>query len=492
MAEVTIVYKELEQAAEKAREIATACNQYEDELQSKVCGKVPGVAPSPLPAGNSRLSTANMYVKNKKRQLSDKSSNYKDFAKRCDSLSTNAENADKRVGVQVNNSRENFLKDHPGLKGDGWDAFIATLITEVPVLGWLVDRHNDIQNWKRDVKNNIRKWYEIDGGKKIVDTALAVVGIVVAAVILVDAAIAAVAAVAAIASIGTFLSALGAVAGLVGAVIGAVNASVNLGTQLTANSCKDPAFANYYGKQNDLATVLKKKTFRGKYRNWNNGSMKWANALEITETVCAVVSIVKGVADIFKSSGIRDMCGKTVKGKALNGNEVDVFKYDFSKVKKTFTTKEGWSKMGKCIKTNWKNMLLGDDGFKGTEKTFKEAYDLKDVKNVEDLKKVTGAMKKGAKLYQTSVTWGERKFKEYLYDEYDVGGTIDTVIEVTGVEGGVDTVNNIYGEIKDAVGFEDTISFKKKRYTGNVKAAGGGGGSTWEPENPVNGKKSSW
>ena len=195
MSEITIVYKELEDAADKAKEIAGACEEYEDELQSKICNKISGVAPSPMPAGNSRLSSANMYVRNKKSQLREKGRNYKEFAKKCNNLARNAQNADRRVGVEVNNSRENFLKDHPELKGDGWDAFFAGLIANVPGIGWIADWAGDVKDKKRDIKNNIRKWYEIDGGKKIVDTTLAVVGLVVAAVAVAAAGVAAVAAI---------------------------------------------------------------------------------------------------------------------------------------------------------------------------------------------------------------------------------------------------------------------------------------------------------
>lgn len=493
MAEVTIVYKELEDAAKKSREIDQACGDYEEELQEKVFSKIGSVSASPLPAGNTRLETANTYVLYKKQRLDVKGTKYKNFADKCEKLSTNAQNADKRVGQQVNNSRNKFLKDHPGLKEDGWNAFIATIIADVPILGWIVDKVSDVKDRRKDIKNTIRKWYEIDGGKKIVDTVLAVVGVVVAVVCAVNAVVGAISAVIAVgaaaatvaAVAGAVLSAIAAVIGAVGAIIGVVNAATNLATQIRADECKDPAFSNFYGEQDDLATVLKKKTWRGEQRKWNNGSMAWANGLEVTEKVCAVVSIVKGITDIAKSTGFRELFANKVKGKDLKGNEMDVYKFDFTKFKKTVTSKDGRKQIGKTLKKNWKKIAFGDDYKTAMTKDFDEAAKIKNVKDLDDLKKVTGAYARGAKLIKAGADTGERRFKAYLYNEYDIAGEIDTVISVTGTEGAVDITNSIYGEIKDAVGFDDKIKLNKVQYKYNRNSqgagtgGGGGGGGTW-------------
>lgn len=451
MAEITIVYKELEEAEAKAREIARACDEYEDELHSKVCNQIGSVASSPMPTGNARLSSANMYVKNKKSQLSEKSRNYKEFAKNCENLSRNAQNADKRVAVEVNNSRESFLKEHPDLEGSAWDAFIANIIAEAPILGWLVDKVGDIRDKKRDIKNIIRKWYEIDGGKKIIDTTLAFVGLVVAGVTFVGAIIGL------LTASGVIATVLAAVS-LVGAAIGFLNAGINFDTQRKANTCKDPAFAQYYGNIDDAPTYLRKKTYRGDERHKNNASMKWATGIEITEFVCDMVSFAKDAYDVFKSSGVRDLCGNKIKGKNINGNDGDMFEFDWNKTKKTFFTPEGRKNARKTFSSNLGKVLLGDDGFNGNMKVFKEADQIGKVKTLAGLDKKAKAVGKAFKIGKTVIDTGERWFKYYIYNEYDINAEIDAAWKITGAKGAIGLMNDLGGPFTETMKLKDFVS----------------------------------
>lgn len=504
MSEITIVYKDLEEAADKARDVESKCKDYEDELNRKVCNKISGIAPSPMSSGNARTNSANLYVKNKKKELSDKARNYRDFAKKCDELATNAKNADKRVAVQVNNSRETFLKENTNLSGDGWNAFVATLIAEVPGIGWIAEGISEVKSWGNDLMNTLRRWYEMDGGKKIIDTALAVVGVVVAVAAVIVAGVELLAA----ATIGAVVV---AAIGLVGAIIGLANAITDMVMQIKADTCKDPAFANYYGNQNTLATYLRKKTYRGEDRWFNNWSNGIATGLEVTEIVCSIVSIGSGLSKAFKDSGVKDMCGKTVKGKDLYGREIDVFKYDWSDVKSTFGTKDGWAKIGSSFKKNWKNIVFGRDKVFDRDAIEKNAfgafdeigaakknpelktkqywkelpsnlYREKGIKHHEallNLQKSTKGYNRGIKLISTKINVDKMIFDKAVYNENDYSGIRKNTMTVLNTGGGIKTGFSIYdtgkkvskysenwfgGDKKAGYGIYDTAK-KAKKYS---------------------------
>ena len=354
MAEVKIVYKELEDLADHARMVKDKCGEYEEELQRKISSRLYQLPESPLPSSASRINTTNTYVNAKKRALKNKQTNYKKFAGDVDELLRNTKAADKAVGKQVNNTRKAFLKEHPNLEGDGWSAFFASIAVEVPVIGWLVDKIHTVMEGARDLKNTIRKWYEISGGKKVVDTVLALAGAVLAAVGLVIAVIT-------LAAGATGFALVAAIAGVVGGVIGLVNSITNLCTQIKADTMKDPAWAKYYGNQDTLSDWLRKKTFRGKAAWFNNASMWIATGIEVVETICDLIDIADGLSGLFGRSGLQKLCGKEIKT-TVNGNVTSRWKFDFSMTKKTFFTPEGRKTLKKVIKANWKGTLFGDKG----------------------------------------------------------------------------------------------------------------------------------
>lgn len=373
MAELTLIYSQLEDVSKYAEKVSSDCDAYKIELRNKLTNKWASVPKSPLSAGNSRIHNASYYVKQKSKKLEEKRRVYKIFANEVDDLIEVAKTADKTVAKSVNGSREAFLKEHKNLKGDGWAAFFANLVVNVPVLGWIAEKIDGAIQTAKDIVTNIRYWYEVCGGKEKIETALAIAGVVLAVIGLVVAACG----VLAITAFGW--AAIVAVAALIAAVIGTANAFVNLHYQRKGNSESDPAWAAYYGGFDTVADHLRKITFESDW--WNKWSGAIATGIEITEIVCSVVVIFDGIGKLFTRSGI----GKLFETRG---------EFDFSKFKQTLTSKEGWCNIGKALKQNWKGMLFGDSGgVEGWKKRWKRAFTSKNTNTAKRISKIGKVVK---------------------------------------------------------------------------------------------------
>lgn len=368
MAELTLIYSQLEDVSKYAEKVSSDCDDYKVELSNKLTNEWASVPRSPLSAGNSRIQNASYYVKQKNRKLEEKRKAYKTFANSVDDLIEVAKTADKAVAKSVNGSREAFLKEHKNLEGDGWAAFFANLVVNVPVIGWIADKIDGAIQTAKDIVTNIRYWYEVCGGKEIIETALAIAGVVLAVISL----FAALSGVLAITAFGW--AAFVAVAKLVAAVIVTVNAGFNLHYQLKSNSQSDPAWAAYYRGFDTASDHLRKTTFKADW--WNKWSGAIATGIEIAEIACSVVVIFDGIGEVFTRSGI----GKLFKTKG---------EFDFAKFKQTLTSKEGWSNIGKALKQNWKGMLFGDSGgVDGWKKRWKRAFTSQNTDTVQRISKI--------------------------------------------------------------------------------------------------------
>lgn len=369
MSELKLVYSELEDAADHARKVADKCQDYIEELDSKLTNKWGSLPKSPLNAGNQRIDSAAYYVKCKKDKLKEKKKDYKAFANAVDDLREDAKRADSNVAKSVNNSRKTFLDKHKNFSGDGWAAFFASVVVDVPVIGWIADAIGTAIEGAKDIVNNIRYWYNVGGGKKIVDTVLAiaegvlaVVGIVVAIVTF---------------PVSGVLATIVAVAGLVAGVIGLIDSVVNICYQFRANKESDPAWAKYYGGIDKATDALRKTTFKSKFMNKMSGII--ADVIDTVELVCVVIkfgdTLVKGLGKIYKRSGLNKLFSKKITIVNPGGATKYKYKFDGTKFWKTITTKEGWASIGKSIKYSWKGLIFGDSGgISGWKKRWKRAF----------------------------------------------------------------------------------------------------------------------
>lgn len=446
MSELVLKYSDLSSMAKYARKTASDCDSYVDELNRKLTNKWGSVPPSPMSDGNGRINTASYYVKQKIIKLNTKSIAFRTFASKAETFQENAKSADIRVAKTVNGSRESFLKAHENLRPHG---FLAAIMN-VPGLGWLADGISKIKEIWTDLKGNIRYWYECCGGKKILDTALAITGFVLAAV----------GAIVAVITIGPFTSifaAIAAIAGVIGAAIGLVNAGFNLYNQLRANGEEDPAWAQYYGNIDSFSDTLRQTTFQSGF--WNRFSSGFADAWDITDTVCSVIDFVDSAHEIYTNSGLNKLFGKKKRVKInSNGKYKYIYKFNFAKFKSTVTSKTGRELIGKTLKKNWKTVLFGKEGgFKNWKKTFKDTYINPDAKGwnrtvntlstfKSDFKKIDSMLKNLNSLIKGTGGMKAKDWYSIIKNSYSIGG-YEGVFEA-GMDG-CDIVIDIRDKIKE-------------------------------------------
>lgn len=451
MPELVLKYSDLDNMAKYAGKTASECDSYVDELNRKLTNKWGSVPPTPMSDGNGRIDSAAYYVRQKIGKLNAKASAFRDFSRKVESLRDNAKNADASVAKTVNNSRESFLKEHENLRPHG----ILAVIMEIPGLGWLADGIGKIREAWKDMKGNIRYWYECCGGKKILDTALAVTGLVLAVV----------GAVVTVITIGPFTSvfaAIVAIAGVMAAVIGVVNAGFNLYNQFRSNQEADPAWAQYYGHMDSCSDTLRQTTFKSGF--WNRFTSGLADVWDIVDTVCSVISIGKSLHNTYKRSGLNKLFGvkNTI---VVDGKTKNVYRFDFSKFKSSVTSGDGWTNIRKTLKSNWKGILFGDEGgFVNWKKKFQRAYTSRGGSQGWDrAKKVLKTFKSDFGKFNTILksintlitgTGGKTDWSSLIKGAYSIGG----------YGGGIDTGTSIHDTVS---GIVDKIKARlKKRKAG--------------------------
>ena len=380
----------------------------------------------------------------------------------------------------INNSRESFLNDHTNLKGDGWSAFFANLVVDVPVLGWIAEGISNIVSGFHDMRVNLRYWYEVGGGKKIVDTALAVTGLVLAAVGLVIAAVG-------LTLTGPIWGIIVSVCALVGAVIAVISAVTNLATQIKANKQSDPAWAQYYGGIDTLSQHLRKKTFKSKFMNKYSGAM--ATALDTIETVCAVVAIADGIKKLYSSSGLKKLFGESQAGKhkyvlnkntnvmekvSINGKGAHEYKFSFEKFKKCVTTKDGWKSIGSTLKSNFINMFFGyntkaDKGFEVYKKQYTRAFNKDGF--AKKTKAVAGLFKRDFgrvnSVFKTTESLG--KIAMYGFSVDRVNSLLKNGYAVSQGGGMIKSGNEIADKIKNVPKLVETENDYKQKIVNGLK-----------------------
>lgn len=356
MAEIKLVYSDLTNVAKYARETADRYDSYESELKTKLSDKQYSLPATVTGNGNTNVNTACYYVTAKRNDLTAKSKKYRTFATAVDTLITNAKAADTAVAKSVNDSRKTFLDEHKGLSDGGWNAFFANLVVDVPVLGWIVQAVDSVAKGIDTLKTNLRYWYEVCGGKKIIDTVFAIGEVVLAAVGLAIAVVG-------LATFSGLFAGIVAVAGAIAAVIAMADALVNVYQQFKSNKQDDPAWAKYYGGIDKASDALRKTTFKEKWMNKASGVI--AISMDVVEVVCSVISIADGLKNIgetfYKRTGLNKLFSskKTIN---VGGETKKVWKFDFNKFKTTVLSREGRSKIGKTLKHSWKSVLFGDSG----------------------------------------------------------------------------------------------------------------------------------
>ena len=236
------------------------------------------------------MSSSKYYVNAKINELRTKSYAYGQLAGRINSFAENARRIDKQVANLIAYEKARFQKS-TGLGAHGPVAiFIEWLVglkNKCPILEFIGNGNAYLMTFVKNIKDEIRHWYEFEGGKEI----LGIVGAVVAAVI-------------AVALFIVTLPASGflAICAAIGAAISVINAIYNIYSSAKSYEAArngDPAWAKIYADEDKLSDGLRRHNFGSK--ELNGLSMVGATVLDGTELFCNAVGIVGTIKSIIKS-----------------------------------------------------------------------------------------------------------------------------------------------------------------------------------------------
>lgn len=277
MSAIAIDYDALSRVVRYSENIAQKAEDYADDLSRKVYDKFSGVA-----GGSSGLmSSAQYYVNAKVSALREKQRCFSGFSKQVDKLASTARRVDGEVKTMIANSQEKFLKGHENLRIEGWKAKLLNWLVDVknscPLFELIGDAVQAISTEMSSLFENIKHWYECEGGKEIVSLVLAIGGAALAVLVFIAT-----------------LPASGfiAVCTAIAAGIALVNSAANIYTSFKSVSAArdgDPAWAKIYGKQDKLTDIMRDTNFHN--GAWNRASYLGATVLDTAELFCDVVAV---------------------------------------------------------------------------------------------------------------------------------------------------------------------------------------------------------
>ena len=283
-------YWSLSSSVSNANKLANELDQYCDELTKKVQNKIYSVEGG----SSAALNNASYYINSKLKQLRQKESNVRTFARNVDNLISTAKRVDQDVARTIENRQKELFKKNPDLKPPEYKAkttkFLCNL-KDVPIIGSIIKGGEEIVGAVETLKKDIKYWYKCEGGKELVGLGLSIVGAVAAIAVFAGA----------MAISGGTLAVIAGIAGAVSAVIGLVNAATNVYTSARAYNEAlggEPGVAKIYAGQDTFSDLLRERNFHDK--KLNRGSMITATTVDIVDSVCAVVTFVTGTVKLVK------------------------------------------------------------------------------------------------------------------------------------------------------------------------------------------------
>lgn len=168
MEALRIKYSMLKDAAGSAEKAAKKFEKRMDDYEGviKQLNKIPD-------GNRHNISSSITSIRRKNSSLEEKANALRAFAQRCDDYAETAKDADRRVANRINNSTDSFKKENK-IKVSIFDNVKAGIEM------WIRNKfgrwgnfgdslYADMSKKTRDIKNNIRTWYEDEGGKYLVE-----------------------------------------------------------------------------------------------------------------------------------------------------------------------------------------------------------------------------------------------------------------------------------------------------------------------------------
>lgn len=316
MGTVSIDYPALDDAYREARRAVQRCETYVNDINKRVTQKL-----SSLTLGSStNTSQANYFARSKINDLNQKKKKYETFANKVRQAREYAKETDENVSRYIRKASLDFRNSHD-MKVGVITALFAWTTTEVlnkTVFGrWLNQTSKDVGTWLDGARRKFKESYELDGGKYIVKTVLAVIGTVVAVAM---AYFAFPALIAAISVLGTAIAAGGivgiagalwtvvtAAASVITAVIGVANGVIKsiYNTNAALSFQDDPGWAKHYNSFTSLSEYFRKNYFKSP--NMNRSSYGIAQSIDGVETAAKIIDI----ADMIRN-GIHVFSGEKI------------------------------------------------------------------------------------------------------------------------------------------------------------------------------------
>lgn len=290
-------YSALDNSIKYANKAAAEARDYAENIDKKVCRKLMDLTGG----SNANISNADWFASKKMDDLNKKAERLETYAARLEKFGTHVEEVDKGVKNSFNSLAATFKKNN-NIQISPVREFFVRLFTEsinATEFGrWVKDAFNTIGDFRHTIKDELKYWYECEGGKYWVDIGLAVVAVVAAIITI------------AIAGAGFF-----AVVAIIGSVIAIVNGLVDIGTAgkaLLLNDT-DPAKAQRYGKMEKASDVM--DTIVTDNNTVNRFLYTTGDLIDATEAFCDLV----GVMEIGNT--VIQMSGKTTALKNLFGDK---------------------------------------------------------------------------------------------------------------------------------------------------------------------------
>lgn len=295
---ITLDYSAMKEAYRKANKASEKCASYAGKIDSKINQKVTNLKMG----GNSNTYQANYFAKQKIDKLNEKKDQYSTYSTKIENARTFAKDTDANVSTYIKNASKDFRNSNNmkvGVITEFFSWVTTTLINSTAFGRWLNQVCKDVGTWIDGVKRKFKNWYELDGGKYIIKTVVAVLGTVIAVIFLVCVAWPAL-----VAIIGTIGAA--GLAGLTGAMIwtlvtaaaafttaviavadGVTKTFANLSAALTFKD--DPGWAKRYNSYSSLSEYLRKNNFHSSFMDKVSGIA--ANVIDKVTIVAAVINI---------------------------------------------------------------------------------------------------------------------------------------------------------------------------------------------------------
>ena len=290
-----ISYRSLGEASSEARQVSRKLTGYADSLQRSIVNRLDSYGGS----DSGGVTQAKRRTEEKIEQLRDKAQAYTKYADDLSDLQKKCLSTDTAVRSRVSGLTASFKKAN-GINNNGIVNAINYMLTglgnSTPAGRWLGNTIDTANSAKDYLKQRIKDWWGYEGGKQLAKgVAIGVLECVIAVCGVIGAVL----------SGGALLV---VIAGVISGVIAFVNGFVNIRNEKKAYEAKkngDPATGCRRSEINTLQGYLRSSFIfggDGETYEYNAAYHTGANAIDIVDTVCSVVSVVDGVGSLTKNA----------------------------------------------------------------------------------------------------------------------------------------------------------------------------------------------